>query len=131
LYQQLNLGELNGYGVKLTKFVAGGNDFSDGIANWFGSVQLPPHGTLTADFCWQLDSLPTTLDYELDGIDAGGHAIQTTLQVKFINDPLDQKSGGVLGTANGSQHVSLKDKVSMLSGKPKTRKLIISPQPAK
>jgi len=131
LYQQLNLEELNGYGVRLTKFVAGGNDFSDGIATWFGSDQLGPRGNLTADFCWRLDSLPTTLDYEVDGIDAGGHSIQTTLQVKFTNDPLDQKSGGLLGGADGSRQVSLRERVSTFSGKQKPRRLIISPQPAK
>src|SRR5262249_21290936 len=39
-YQELNLEERNGYAVKLTKFYAGQNDFSNNISNWFGSDRL-------------------------------------------------------------------------------------------
>jgi hypothetical protein len=82
-FQQLGLQENNGYDVQLTKFVAGGNDFSDQIPNWFGSLRLAPFGTLRANICWQLDTMPTTLDYEVDGVDESGQTVIATLQVTF------------------------------------------------
>jgi uncharacterized protein (TIGR03437 family) len=88
LYQQLNLQELNGYEVRLTKFLAGSNDFSDQIESWFGSLRLAPLGTLRANICWQLDTLPATRSYEVDGVDTGGHTVKTTLQVTFKTAPL-------------------------------------------
>jgi hypothetical protein len=91
--QQLTLHELNGVPVKLTKFLAGGNDYSDRIASWFGSQTLSASGTLNAKLCWQLTSVPVTLNYEMDGVDSSGHAVQATLKVDF-KSPLDGKSGG-------------------------------------
>jgi hypothetical protein len=82
-FQTLNLTEKSGQDVKLTKFVAASTDMSDEIADWFGSARLPASGTLHANMCWQLDSLPATLEYEVDGVDGGGHTITATLQVDF------------------------------------------------
>ena len=92
--QVLTLRELNGSAVKLTKFLAGGNDFSDRIASWFGTQTLPASGSLQTRICWQLTTLPVTLAYEVDGIDGAGNAVQATLKVDFKN-PLDQKSGAI------------------------------------
>jgi hypothetical protein len=93
--QQLNLQELNGAAVKLTKFLAGGFDYTDRIASWFGSQTLPASGTLHARLCWQLTSVPVTLAYEIDGVDGLGRPVQATLKVDFKN-LLDQKSGGAV-----------------------------------
>jgi hypothetical protein len=41
--------------------------------------------------CWQLNTVPTTLDYEIDGVNASGRAVQATLKVDFRS--LDVKSG--------------------------------------
>jgi subtilase family serine protease len=89
--QQLTLKELSGASVKLTKFLAGGFDYTSQIAAWFGSQTLPASGNLRAHMCWQLNTVPTTLDYEVDGIDAAGNTVQATLKVDFKS--LDQKSG--------------------------------------
>jgi hypothetical protein len=99
--QQLNLQELGGSAVKLTKFVAGGYDYTDRIASWFGSQTLPASGSLHARLCWQLNSVPATLDYEIDGVDGSGGTVQATLKVDFKN-LLDVKSGGAepAGIAN-------------------------------
>src|SRR5262249_35602699 len=67
--QQLILKELNGADVNLTKFLAGGFDYTNQIASWFGSTRLPASGTLQASLCWALDSTPVTLSYEMDGVD--------------------------------------------------------------
>jgi hypothetical protein len=92
--QTLILQERNGVAVKLTKFLAGGSDFTDRIAAWFGSATLPESGTLSAKLCWQLTTVPTKLAYEVDGIDASGQQVQGTLTVEF-QDPLGTKSGGI------------------------------------
>jgi hypothetical protein len=98
--QTLNLRELNGVAVKLTKFVAGGYDYTDRIASWFGSTTMPASGTLHAKLCWQLTTVPVTLAYEIDGLDGSGQQVQATLNVEF-RSPLDTKSGGVFSRITG------------------------------
>jgi hypothetical protein len=98
--QTLNLQELNGIAVKLTKFVAGGSDYTDRIPSWFGSTTLPASGALHAKLCWQLTTVPVTLAYEIDGIDGSGQKVQATLSVEF-KSPLDTKSGGVFPRVTG------------------------------
>ena len=97
-FQQLTLKELNGSEVKLTNFFAGGNDYSSNIAAWFGSQRLPALGTLRANLCWQLDSVPVTLSYEMDGVDSTGGKVQATLEVNFWS--MDQKSGAGRGAVS-------------------------------
>lgn len=90
-YQKLVVTETNGVDVNLTKFVAGGGDYSSSIAKFFGSSTLPGNGSLTAGLCWQLSTVPTTIQYEMGGVDKGGTAVKATLAVEFKS--LDQKSG--------------------------------------
>ena len=92
--QKLILRETSGGDVKLTKFLAGGYDYSDRIASWFGSQKPPAKGTLQAKLCWQMNSVPATLAYEMDGVDGSGRAVQATLNVQFRGSVLDEKSGG-------------------------------------
>ena len=82
-YQQLNLQETNGYGVDLNKFLAGGNDDSTSIGQWFGAWRVAPLGSLQANICWKVNSVPTTLNYEVDGTDTAGNKISATLGVPF------------------------------------------------
>jgi uncharacterized protein (TIGR03437 family) len=82
-YQQLNLEERNGIGLTLTKFFAGGNDFSDQILDWFGTYRLAPLGALHADICWKTATEPTTFQYEVDGVDTAANKIVTTAAVDF------------------------------------------------
>src|ERR1035438_4745355 len=74
-YQQLNLQEKNGYGVLLTRFLAGGSDLTSQIGTYFGTSHLAPLGALQAGICWKLASTPTTLDYEIAGVDTAGNNI--------------------------------------------------------
>jgi hypothetical protein len=94
--QVLTIKELNGTAVKLTKFLAGGDDFTSKIVDWWGIDMLPAAGTLRSRMCWQIDKLPMTLSYEVDGVDAAGKKVQATLNVDF-KDPLDAKGGGITG----------------------------------
>jgi uncharacterized protein (TIGR03437 family) len=82
-YQELNLQEQNGVGLTLTKFLAGGFDETDSIQDYFGGYRIAPLGTLRAGICWSLDTVPATLQYEVDGIDTAGNTITTTTSVLF------------------------------------------------
>ncbi|MFN7922790.1 MAG: hypothetical protein U0Q16_21975 [Bryobacteraceae bacterium] len=88
------LKERNGVDVQLTGFVAGGYDYGKNIGAWFGSTRLPGNGTLTAGLCWQLDRVPVTLQYRMEGTDRSGKKVQATLSVDFKS--LDEKSGDEL-----------------------------------
>jgi uncharacterized protein (TIGR03437 family) len=120
-YQELDLQEKNGYEVQLTKFLAGGNDLSSSIQDWFGSWRLAPLGSLQAGICWSTNSLPTTLNYELDGTDTQGNYISVTASVPFRGP---SANSGVLSTSVDSiplstgagQTVTSKFSVSLPSG---------------
>ncbi len=98
-FQQLNLQEKNGYEVQLTRFLAGGNDLSSSIADWFGSWRLAPLGSLQAGICWSTQTLPTTLNYELDGVDTNGNDISVTASVPFQGPG---QNAGALSTSKSS-----------------------------
>jgi len=106
--QELSLQELSGGGVRLTKFLSGSSDHSDAIQSWFGSLRLAPYGTLTARICWSADGLPTTRNFEVEGVDSGGRTVQAKLSVEFkaaapIPGTLSVSKATVrLPTANGA-----------------------------
>jgi uncharacterized protein (TIGR03437 family) len=99
IYQELDLQELNGHEVYLTKFLAAGNDLTANTSTWFGSWRIAPLGTLQARLCWTVNSsqLPTTYQYEIDGIDDQGNDVKTTLSVPF------QAAGQTLGSLSASK----------------------------
>ncbi len=82
-YHEINLQELNGFGVNLTHFWAGGYDLTSSIAAYFGSTRLAALGTLHAALCWPSLTPPVNLSFEVDGTDVNGNAISTTLSVPF------------------------------------------------
>jgi uncharacterized protein (TIGR03437 family) len=81
--QQLDLQEQNGYPVILTRFTAGGTDYTSDIPDWFGSLRLAPFGALTAVICWTGIDPPQTLQYEMDGVDASGNQVIATNSTVF------------------------------------------------
>jgi uncharacterized protein (TIGR03437 family) len=81
--QNIGLQEQNGHTVYLTRFLAGGYDLSDSIADFFGDSILPGFGSLLGGVCWDLNSTPQTLSYEVDGIDDLGNAIVATQSTLF------------------------------------------------
>ena len=103
-YQQLNLQETNGYGVNLNRFLAGGNDDSTSIGSWFRAWRLAPLGSLQANICWKVNSVPTTLNYEVDGTDTAGNQISATLAVPFQGPA---GSAGKLSTSRNSVALSV------------------------
>jgi uncharacterized protein (TIGR03437 family) len=142
-YQQLDLQEQNGYEVVLNRFLAGGNDLSAQIVQFFGSRRLAPLGALHANVCWQIGSLPATLNYEIDGVDTAGYKIATTLAVPFRGP--GQSAGSLSsskssislaasasGTATASLNLSLASSepwtVSVFPANQKTSWLVVFPQ---
>jgi uncharacterized protein (TIGR03437 family) len=102
-FQQLDLQEQNGFEVELTRFLAGGNDLSANIPDWFGSWRLAPLGSLQAGICWSTGTLPTTLNYELDGVDTNGNTVTVTTSTPFQGPA---QNPGVLSTSLTSLNLS-------------------------
>jgi uncharacterized protein (TIGR03437 family) len=144
-YQQLNLQEKNGYEVFLNKFLAGGYDLTSSIVGWFGSLRLAPLSSLQANICWKIGSVPSTLSYEVDGVDTAGYKISTTLSVPFSGP--GQNTGKSLAsspalvgftapagnnTANTSVNLTLPSTeqwtVSVFPANQKTSWLVVYPQ---
>jgi hypothetical protein len=126
--QTLNLREMSGAAVKLTKFVVGGFDYTDRIASWFGSQILPASGAVHAKLCWQLNAVPVTLAYEMDGVDDSGRQVQATLSVDF-KDLLDQKSGPFVrsGTAGLSAWPGRSGTSAAMAAKIEARRRAMAP----
>ncbi len=124
-YQQLDLQEQNGYEVRLTRFMDGGNDDSSSIAHWFGSWRLAPFGSLTAGICWNISNPPTTLSYEVDGTDTAGNKVTATLSVPFqsaASSPgaLTVSKSSVAMSASPTQSAATTVNVNVPSGQPWT-----------
>ena len=96
-FQDLNLQEQNGYPILLNKFLAAGNDYTANIPVWFGSWRLAPLGALQAGICWSIANPPTTISYELDGVDTAGNKIVTAASIPFNLQPT--QSGGALSSS--------------------------------
>jgi uncharacterized protein (TIGR03437 family) len=140
LYQALNLVERNGYEVRLTKFIAAGNDWSDQIANWFGSLRLAPYGSLSTAVCWQFDHVPGTYHFEVQGVDQAGHTITAPLDVltKVAGQPAGTLSVskpslvlfGSPGSALDNFHIDVPStenwSISVLPANPRSRWLSFS-----
>jgi len=95
-FQNLGLQETNGHNVTLTRFLAGGDDYTSSIQDFFGATTLPAFGSLLAGLCWEIDSLPQTQSYEMDGIDDAGNQIVATQTAMFIGPAAKP---GVLSTS--------------------------------
>ncbi|MGP0071535.1 MAG: protease pro-enzyme activation domain-containing protein [Bryobacteraceae bacterium] len=81
--QQLNIQEQNGYGVVFTKFTGAGQDLTQDIQEFFGSLRLPPFGALTAGICWTGITPPETIEYEIDAVDSNGNKVVATGSALF------------------------------------------------
>jgi uncharacterized protein (TIGR03437 family) len=131
IHQVLTLEERNGSAVRLTRFIAGGNDWSDQVANWFGSLRLAPYGALTAEICWQFDKVPETYHFEVGGVDQAGHTV--TAQVDVLVKVAGQLPGAfsiaedsIVLSATGSQTAT----ASLHLNLPSTEKWSVSILPA-
>ena len=85
-YQALNLRELNGGNVTLTRFLIGSYDGSDQIAAWFRSQKLPALGILNATLCSAHAVVPVTIRFEVDGVDDSNRPVQAVLDVEYRSE---------------------------------------------
>ncbi len=82
--QQLLVQEQNGLAVQLTRFVAGGVDWTGQMQQLFGTTRLAALGGLQAHVCWPgSNPPPQSVDFELDGIDQTGETVRATVTAKF------------------------------------------------
>jgi hypothetical protein len=86
-FQNLEVQELDGFGVTLNRFLAAGIDLSSQIKAYFKGTQLSPFGSLQAGICWSGIVPPEPLTYELDGTDVNGNTITTSTAVTFQGAP--------------------------------------------
>jgi uncharacterized protein (TIGR03437 family) len=84
--QQLNVQEEAGFGVELTRFLAGSNDLSSRIQQYFGTTQLAPFGSLRTQtpVCWINATQPPSETYEIDGTASNGSPVTATLSVSLV-----------------------------------------------
>lgn len=93
--QYLILQETNGYGVDLTRF-AGNADYTSRIPALFGSLRVPPLGSLAAGICWPGSTPPSSTTLEMDGTDTLGNAVAAKTSITFQNPA---QSAGILTAA--------------------------------
>jgi uncharacterized protein (TIGR03437 family) len=82
--QQLYLQEQGGFGVELTGFLAGSNDLSSQIQQYFGTTQLAPFGALQASVCWSGITPVQSETYEIDGTAGNGSPVTATLSTSLV-----------------------------------------------
>jgi uncharacterized protein (TIGR03437 family) len=76
--QYLTLQETNGYGVDLFNAT-----YTSSILNLFGSVRVPPLGSLSAAVCWPIATPLTSATLETDGTDTLGNAVTAKTSIAF------------------------------------------------
>lgn len=111
--QQLNLEEQGGFGVQLTRFIAGtGNDISSQIQQLFGATRIAPFGSLQATLCWSGLTPPATKNFEIDGVDDNGTGVVATVTASFAAPAsgaatLSVDPRGIVITASSSVAINL------------------------
>jgi len=76
--QFLTLQETNGYSVDLTNA-----SYTSSILNLFGSVRVPPFGSLSATMCWPGSTPPGSATLETDGTDSLGNTVSAKTSIAF------------------------------------------------
>jgi len=79
---QLTIQEKSGFPVVLSRFSAGGTDFSTSISKMFGTNRLAPYGTLQATWCAANLTPPATQTVTVSGSTNAG-SISATATVQF------------------------------------------------
>ncbi len=76
--------ETAGYPVRLTQFLAGGDDLTNQISDYFDVVDIPARGSAIAGICWTGLRAPDVLDFQVEGRDSAGRAVSATNSTRFI-----------------------------------------------
>jgi uncharacterized protein (TIGR03437 family) len=97
--QRLNVQELGGYNMQLYQFLAGSNDLTSQINQYFGTTEIAPFGALQATVCSSGSAPPAPLAYELDGKADSGRTFRTTFTASYAAAPA---SPATLSTGQGA-----------------------------
>jgi uncharacterized protein (TIGR03437 family) len=81
--QQLIVQENLGFGVQLTRLLAGGVDWTPRMQQLFGSTRLAALGMLQARVCWPGPTAPPPTQFEVDGTDETGVPVSSTFQASY------------------------------------------------
>jgi uncharacterized protein (TIGR03437 family) len=104
----LQIQELGGYNVQLTKLTAGTQDLTGQIQQVFGTTRLAPWGTLQGTICWGGLTPPQTLAYTITGTPDGSGSVSATASASIGASPVKAATASVspaslqLSTADAS-----------------------------
>ena len=90
--ERLNVQELGGYNMQLFKFLAGSNDLTSQISQYFGTTEIAPFGALQATVCAGGSAPPAPLAYELDGMTDSGRTFRTIFTTSYAAAPASPAS---------------------------------------
>ncbi len=97
--QQLILQEQLGFGIQLTRFLAGGVDRTSQIQQLFGTTHLAPLGVLQASICWPGPAAPPATTFEVDGTDQTGFPVTATVQATYAGPASNPSALSIAQTA--------------------------------
>jgi uncharacterized protein (TIGR03437 family) len=89
--------------MQLFKFLAGSNDLTSQISQYFGTTEIAPFGALQATLCLSGSAAPAPVVYELDGMTDGGSTFRTTFTTSYAAAPASPAS---LSTASDTVALS-------------------------
>ena len=81
--QRLEVQELGGFHMQLTKFLAGTNDLTSAISLVWGTTEIAPFGALQTLLCYGGSTPPPAQTYELDALTDSGQGFRTTLSATY------------------------------------------------
>jgi uncharacterized protein (TIGR03437 family) len=79
----VRLSEVNGVATTFTGFTFNSTDYSSSIPAFFGSTTIPARGTISADLCATMASVPSTGTFAFSGADASGQKWTQQLVASF------------------------------------------------
>jgi len=99
----LTLSEQAGIGTRLTGFTIDGVSHASEIATLFGSANIQPRGSVTANITLNGIAAPKNVVLAFTGVDASGTTWSTQMSVPFQGPQVHLTSGGMSNAASGQQ----------------------------
>ena len=101
--QLLNVQESGGFNMQLSKFLAGSNDLTSQISQYFGTTGIAPFGALQATVCLSGSAPPAPIAYELGATSDNGTASRAVFTSSYAAAPAAPAS---LSTGQGTVALS-------------------------
>jgi uncharacterized protein (TIGR03437 family) len=106
----VRLSEIAGVPTTLTDFAFGGTSYAQQIPSFFGSANIPAHGTLAAALGASINSVPATIVFSFSGRDQSGQQWSQQVSVQFFGPQisasmvLTSSPGTEIQNPNGDSH---------------------------